>query len=495
MLKMSQVTSIREQWSEGKTISEIARAVSVDRNTVYKYTQMTDFSKAVALYVPRGCMLDKHRDEIIAMLKEERKWFHKQRYTAKRILEILKERHPELKCSYTSAARYVAELRRILRRDDASGPGTMKLVWNPGEAQADFGEADFVVSGNLERLKYLNLSFPFSNKVFTVVSEGESCECVCFCLYQIFRFIGHVPERIVFDNATGIGRRVFNVMNETELFTRFRMHYGFRCSFTNPRAGHEKGNVENSIGTVRRNIFVPPMVAYRPFSLFNERELLPESSSRNGSEEHYSKGKTVDELFSQDISAMDAMNPRDFRIERMEMVHLNNTGSVKLDSRHEYVLGPGVSDSRMIAGRTAEAVNFYSLDGKLVKSFDRVFGDGPTVNYDLESILKGLKTKPNSWLNSPVRDAMEDNAFRRYMDNAETKERRHFLNMLSLNSEEFGFGISCVAMEDLFGKGILPSKEDLASLSRRMQSFPTDGSYNPTGVDLKQFDALMGRQV
>ena len=90
---MSQVTSIREQWSEGKTISEIARAVSVDRNTVYKYTQMTDFSKAVALYVPRGCMLDKHRDEIIAMLKEERKWFHKQRYTAKRILEILKERH------------------------------------------------------------------------------------------------------------------------------------------------------------------------------------------------------------------------------------------------------------------------------------------------------------------------------------------------------------------------------------------------------------------
>ena len=87
-----------------------------------------------------------------------------------------------------------------------------------------------------------------------------------------------------------------------------------------------------------------------------------------------------------------------------------------------------------------------------------VASNGPTVNYDLESILKGLKTKPNSWLNSPVRDAMEDNAFRRYMDNAETKERRHFLNMLSLNSEEFGFGISCVAMEDLFGKGILPSK-------------------------------------
>ena len=48
---MSQVTGIREQWSEGKTIREIARAVSVDRNTVYKYTQMTDFSKEVAFLV------------------------------------------------------------------------------------------------------------------------------------------------------------------------------------------------------------------------------------------------------------------------------------------------------------------------------------------------------------------------------------------------------------------------------------------------------------
>lgn len=43
MLKMSQVTSIREQWSEGKTISEIARAVSVDRNTAYKYVNDHQF--------------------------------------------------------------------------------------------------------------------------------------------------------------------------------------------------------------------------------------------------------------------------------------------------------------------------------------------------------------------------------------------------------------------------------------------------------------------
>jgi len=90
---------------------------------------------------------------------------------------------------------------------------------------------------------------------------------------------------------------------------------------------------------------------------------------------------------------------------------------------------------------------------------------------------------------------MEDNAFRRYMDNAESRERRHFAHMLSLNSEEFGYGISCVAMEELFEKGLLPTKEDLASLSRRMQTFPSSGSYNPTGVDLKKYDSLMGKEA
>ena len=162
---------------------------------------------------------------------------------------------------------------------------------------------------------------------------------------------------------------------------------------------------------------------------------------------------------------MEAMDPRDFRIERMEIVHLSNTGSARLDSRHEYVLGPGFSTDKVMAGRTAETVSFYCLDGRLIKSFDRIYGNGPTVNYDLESMLKGLGTKPNSWMNSPVREAMEDNAFRRYMDNAESRERRHFAHMLTLNSEEFGYGISCVAMEELFEKGLLPTKEDLASLS------------------------------
>ena len=65
--------------------------------------------------------------------------------------------------------RFIKEEKQERRRMSYADPGTMPLVWHEGEAQADFGEADFIVDGETRRLRYLNLSFPFSNKVFTVV--------------------------------------------------------------------------------------------------------------------------------------------------------------------------------------------------------------------------------------------------------------------------------------------------------------------------------------
>jgi len=74
---------------------------------------------------------------------------------------------------------------------------------------------------------------------------------------DIFHHIGGVPRRIVFDNAGGVGRRVREKVTLADLFLRFKCHYGFSVSFCNPASGHEKGHVENEVGYVRRNYFVP----------------------------------------------------------------------------------------------------------------------------------------------------------------------------------------------------------------------------------------------
>jgi len=116
----------------------------------------------------------------------------------------------------------------------------MELVWHPGESQADFGEAAFLERGRMVRKKYLTLSFPYSNESFTQVFGGETAECVCLGLKDIFAYIGGVQSLVVFDNATGVGRRIGEIIHEAELFSRMRAHYGFSVRFCNPDSGHEK---------------------------------------------------------------------------------------------------------------------------------------------------------------------------------------------------------------------------------------------------------------
>ena len=85
----------------------------------------------------------------------------------------------------------------------------------------DFGEADFYESGKLIRKKYLTLTIPYSNDGYSQVFGGETAECVCQGLVDIFDFIGCVPPLLIFDNATGVGRRIGDVIHEAELFPVF----------------------------------------------------------------------------------------------------------------------------------------------------------------------------------------------------------------------------------------------------------------------------------
>jgi len=44
---------------------------------------------------------------------------------------------------------------------------------------------------------------------------------------------------LVFDNATGVGRRMEKGVRMAELFSRFKAHHGFEVSFCNPYSGND----------------------------------------------------------------------------------------------------------------------------------------------------------------------------------------------------------------------------------------------------------------
>ena len=53
----------------------------------------------------------------------------------------------------------------------------LPLIHYPGEAQADFGAAQFFENSLSHEGKYLVLSFPFSNAGYLQLMYGENAEC------------------------------------------------------------------------------------------------------------------------------------------------------------------------------------------------------------------------------------------------------------------------------------------------------------------------------
>jgi len=497
MLQMSQIENIRNLRQKGSTVAEIRKITNLDRKTIDKYLTRTDFSVAVddMAFTPAKSILDPYKPTIDKLLESEREYFGKQHFTATRMHEYLAVElgHRELEHSYHLVRKYMKSYRNGLRRE-CDGPGSMKLVWHPGEAQCDFGEADFYEpDGALARRKYLVLSFPNSNRGIYEILPGENGECVCQGLLDFFLFMGYVPRVIVFDNATGISKRICNIVQQSELFTRFRLHYRFIARFTNVRSGWEKGCVENKVGVLRRNLLVPPLQISYPIQAFNKAILIPKSFAFRAEEPHYEKGIPGTELYKQDEEHMIPLPPTPFEVAHIETQKANKTGTVMIDTVHSYVLGPSHSSEDVLVAKGAWDLHLYTRDGRLIKSFPREYGPLPTQTYDIQAILSSLVHKPNAWPNSHVREAMPQGGFREYIDAGTDRTRRNAIYMLNECSDRFGFGNASIAANQLCRDGKIPKQEDIFALCNRMVSFPLQLSENATNVSLSMFDALLGK--
>jgi transposase len=162
MLRMNQVDQIKELQRQGVGPKEISERLNLNRKTVAKYMAREVFDSEAAGKVEVPSRIDPYRDKIEEWLEEDRRMRFKQRHTAKRVHERLKEEFGDsFTCSYSIVQRYVKA-----RKAKRLVSGSLELVWSPGEAQGDFGEADVISEGMSVTIKYLVLSFPASNGAY-----------------------------------------------------------------------------------------------------------------------------------------------------------------------------------------------------------------------------------------------------------------------------------------------------------------------------------------
>lgn len=479
MLTMSQINNIRDLSRMGYRISAISSLTGKDPKTIRKYLEKDDFSPEPPVAKARASIVTPYLDNIKEWLEEDQKHWSKQHHTAKRIYERLKEEHG-FTGSYDSVQKFVQKLRK-----EVQAKGTQELNWEPGCAQVDFGEADFNEDTDCVRRKYLTVSFPYSNDGYSQVFRGETAECVCQGLMDIMEYIGGVPKLLVFDNATGVGRRVMDEIHETELFSRFRAHYGFQIRFCNPYAGYEKGNVENKVGTTRRNLFVP-VPTYHDIEEYN-RTLLGQHEKK-ASEPHYKKGTVISELFDEDRKHFLSLPTKPFNVCRYEFYKADGYGKICMDGRHFYSTKPENHNRKVLVGIRAHYIDILEPNGDLLVRHMRQYGETRTDISDYSTSLEMLSKNIGAWDNSGFRkDAPE--MIREYLDGQSRAGRKACVRMLSDLTKQYGYDAAVGALE-LAIKGNSVNKSDAAVLAARITGYGIDTPPEP-GPSLSVYDQLL----
>ena len=141
---MTEVHNLRKlYYEEGKTITEISKETGRDRKTVRMYLEKADWNESRPAFPAEAEFpkLDPFKIEIDEWLMEDKKARRKQRHTARRVYQRLVEKYPErFTCSYRTVAGYVAKSKKEIFGQRA---GHLPLEHIPGEAQGDFGDAEF----------------------------------------------------------------------------------------------------------------------------------------------------------------------------------------------------------------------------------------------------------------------------------------------------------------------------------------------------------------
>ena len=277
---------------EGMSIQEAARVFGLHRDTVRKMLMYSVPPGYRRERPPRRPKLEPYTGVIDRILDEDLSLPKKQRHTAKRIYDRLRDEYG-FTGKYTIVKDYVRERRR--RGQEMFVP----LSHPPGHAQCDFGQARAVIDGVEQRIHYFVLDLPHSDGCFVKAYPAETTEAFCDGHVSAFSFLGGVPQSIVYDNTKlavakilGDGRR-----KRTRVFSEFQSHYLFEDRFGRPG----KGKVEGSVGYVRRNYLVPipSFESYEALNAYLEERCMERMEDRlRGHDE------TIGQRMERDLEAL-----------------------------------------------------------------------------------------------------------------------------------------------------------------------------------------------
>lgn len=260
---------VRLACRDGMSQREAARHFGVSRDSVRKmlaFSVPPGYRRKAAIKRPK---LEGFTGIIDSWLEGDREVHRKQRHTAKRVFERLRDEHG-FTGGYTIVKDYVRERERRGREM------FVPLAHPPGHAQADFGEAVVIIGGVEQKAYFFAFDLPHSDACYIRAYPAATAEAWVDGHVHAFAFFDKVPASILYDNDRCLVSKILpdGTRQRARLFNGFLSHYLIRDRYGRPGKGNDKGNVEGLVGYSRRNFMVPvPRFAtWEEFNLWLEAQ-------------------------------------------------------------------------------------------------------------------------------------------------------------------------------------------------------------------------------
>jgi len=433
-------------------------------------------------------------ERIAQIIEEDKALPKKQRHTAKRIYERIREEGYEGK--YTQVKEAVREIRRL--RQEVYMP----LKHDPGEAQVDFGYALVKVAGELRKVGFFVMVLPYSDAFFVMAFERECTESYWEGHVRAFEFFGGVPTRISYDNTRVLVARIIGA-HERKLsdgFLKLQSHYLFREHFCRVRRPNEKGVVEGVVKFTRLNFFVPvPAVG----DLDELNEHLAAQCREDLKRRLRGKAGSKAELLMEDREAFLELPPVPFDACRKQPTRGNSLSLVRFDD-NDYSVPVAYAHHEILIKGYVDRVVLCHHD-KIVAEHPRSWGK-EGVFFDYRHYLPLLERKPGALDHArPLADLHLPECFdilRRRLSAEESRKgegSREFIRVLRL-LENYPMGKVRKAVEKALAVGAHSRDAVLQFLTPRFclekTSFLLDGREHlrlvkvPT-VDLSAYATLL----
>ena len=340
---------VRLACADGMSARAAALHFGISRDSVRKMLSFSvppGYRRKAEIKRPK---LDGFTEIIDAWLAEDQGRNRKQRHTAKRVLERLRDEHG-FTGGYTIVKDYMRE------RDRRSREMFVPLTHPPGHAQADFGEATVIIDGVEQKAHFFAFDLPHSDACYVRAYPAATSEAWVDGHVHAFAFFGRVPVSVLYDNDRCLVASILpdGTRKRAKLFSGFLSHYLIRDRYGRPGKGNDKGGVEGLVGYARRN-FMVPVPRFASWDKFNT--WLEEQCRRRQADTLRGHGETIGQRLARDLEAMadppaapfDACDQTSGRVSSQALVrYKTNDYSVPVAYGHRYVWLRGYVDQVVI---------------------------------------------------------------------------------------------------------------------------------------------------